>query len=99
LSSEDACLSDVRVVELSDEKAEYCGLLLAGLGADVVKVERPGGDPTRRIGPFYEDQIDPERSLFFWNHNRGKRSVVLDPEVEADGAKLLDLLSRADIVL
>jgi crotonobetainyl-CoA:carnitine CoA-transferase CaiB-like acyl-CoA transferase len=96
---EDASLSEVRVVELSDEKAEYCGLLLAGLGADVVKVERPGGDPTRRIGPFYEDKPDLERSLFFWNHNRGKRSVVLDPEVEAERTRLLDLISRADVFL
>jgi crotonobetainyl-CoA:carnitine CoA-transferase CaiB-like acyl-CoA transferase len=94
-----ASLSGVRVVELSDEQAEYCGLLLAGLGAEVVKVERPGGDATRGIGPFYEDVADPERSLFFWNHNRGKRSVVLDPQAEGDRAKLLDLLSRADVFL
>jgi crotonobetainyl-CoA:carnitine CoA-transferase CaiB-like acyl-CoA transferase len=92
-------LSDVRVVELADEKAEYCGLVLAGLGADVVKVERPGGDPTRNIGPFYADAADPERSLFFWQHNRGKRSVALDPAEAADRARLLDLLSRADIFL
>lgn len=46
-------LSDVRVIELCDEKAEYCGLLLTGLGAEVVKVENPGGDPTRHFGPFY----------------------------------------------
>src|SRR3712207_8208317 len=51
----------------------YCGLTLAGLGAEVVKVEPPGGNPTRRIGPFYEDQPGPERSLFFWQYNRGKR--------------------------
>jgi crotonobetainyl-CoA:carnitine CoA-transferase CaiB-like acyl-CoA transferase len=94
-----AYLPDVRVVELSDEKAEYCGLLLAGLGADVVKVERPGGDPTRDIGPFYEDTPGRERSLFFWQHNRGKRSVALDPEAEGDREKLLDLLSRADVFL
>jgi crotonobetainyl-CoA:carnitine CoA-transferase CaiB-like acyl-CoA transferase len=45
-------LTGIRVVELADEQAEYCGLTLAGLGADVVKVEPPGGSPTRRIGPF-----------------------------------------------
>ncbi len=68
-------LSGVRVVEIADERAEYVGLLLAGLGADVIKVEPPGGSPTRSIGPFYEDKPDPERSLFFWNYNRGKRSI------------------------
>jgi crotonobetainyl-CoA:carnitine CoA-transferase CaiB-like acyl-CoA transferase len=97
LAAEGASLSGVRIVELSDEKAEYCGLVLAGLGAEVVKVERPGGDPTRRIGPFYEDVADPERSLFFWNYNRSKRSVVLDLEAEDDRARLLDLLGRADV--
>ena len=43
-------LTGIRVVELADEQAEYCGLTLAGLGADVVKIEPPGGSPTRRIG-------------------------------------------------
>ena len=95
----DAALSDVRVVEIADEKAEYCGLLLAGLGADVVKVEPPGGEPTRRIGPFFEDRPGPERSLFFWQHNRAKRSIVLDLEDAAARDSLLDLLSRADVLL
>ena len=45
-------LEGVRVIEMADEQAEYCGLALAGLGADVVKVEPPGGSPTRKIGPF-----------------------------------------------
>jgi len=52
-------------------KLKYCGLTLAGLGADVIKIEPPGGSPTRRIGPFYEDREDRERSLFFWQYNRG----------------------------
>ena len=71
-------LTGIRVIELADEQAEYCGLTLAGLGADVIKVEPPGGSPTRRIGPFYQDVVDPERSLFFWQYSRGKRSIVLD---------------------
>src|SRR5690348_18134591 len=55
-------LTGIRVIEIADEQAEYCGLTLAGLGADVLKVEPPGGNPTRRIGPFYRDKPDPERS-------------------------------------
>jgi crotonobetainyl-CoA:carnitine CoA-transferase CaiB-like acyl-CoA transferase len=93
------CLSGVRVIELADEKAEYCGLLLAGLGAEVIKVEPPGGSPTRRIGPFYGDREDPERSLFFWNYNRGKRSIVLDLEQPADQERFRRLLSTADVLL
>lgn len=92
-------LSGVRVVELADEQAEHCGLILAGLGAEVVKVEPPGGNLTRRIGPFYEDREDPEGSLFFWQYNRGKKSVVLDLREGRDRARLLSLLSTADVFL
>ena len=92
-------LSGLRVIELADEKAEYCGLTLAGLGADVVKVEPPGGNPTRRIGPFYQDKQDREGSLFFWQYNRGKRSVELDLAKAVDLAKFRALLAGADILL
>ena len=92
-------LSGVRVIELADEKAEYCGLTLAGLGADVIKVEPPGGSSTRQIGPFYKDQEDPEGSLFFWQYNRGKRSVELDLNQEKDRTHFTALLESADILL
>ena len=85
-------LSGVRVIELADEKAEYCGLTLAGLGADVIKVEPPGGSSTRQIGPFYKDQEDPEGSLFFWQYNRGKRSIELDLNQEKDRTHFTALL-------
>ncbi|MGW0176767.1 CoA transferase [Rhodococcus sp. NPDC003322] len=92
-------LSSIRVVEIADEQAEYCGLVLAGLGADVLKVEPPGGSPTREIGPFHGGTPDPEASLHFWNYNRGKRSVVLDLET-VDGANALrELLANADVLV
>ena len=71
-------LAGLRVIEIADERAEYTGLLMAGLGAEVIKIEPPEGNATRRIGPFLEDQPGLERSLFFWNYNRNKKSVVLD---------------------
>src|SRR5262247_3317367 len=92
-------LTGIRVIELADEQAEYCGLTLAGLGADVVKVEPPGGNPTRRIGPFYQDREDPERSLFFWQYNRGKRSIVLDLRQGNDRERFRSLVASADILL
>jgi crotonobetainyl-CoA:carnitine CoA-transferase CaiB-like acyl-CoA transferase len=92
-------LTGLRVIELADEQAEYCGLALAGLGAEVIKVEPPGGSPTRRIGPFYEDQEGPERSLFFWQYNRGKRSIVLDLHHQADQERFHALVASADIFL
>jgi crotonobetainyl-CoA:carnitine CoA-transferase CaiB-like acyl-CoA transferase len=99
-SESDGNLAGVRVVELADEQAEYCGLTLAGLGADVVKIEPPGGNATRDIGPFAGDVVDRERSLYFWNYNRGKRSVVLDLENDATArGHLLNLLAHADVFL
>lgn len=92
-------LAGIRVIELADEQAEYCGLTLAGLGADVIKVEPPGGNSTRHIGPFYQDKPDPEGSLFFWQYNRGKRSVVLDLKNEHDRERFRSLVAGADILL
>ena len=92
-------LTGLRVIELADEQAEYCGLVLSGLGAEVIKVEPPGGSATRRIGPFYQDTEDPERSLFFWQYNRGKRSIVLDLNQSGDREQFRDLISTADVLL
>jgi crotonobetainyl-CoA:carnitine CoA-transferase CaiB-like acyl-CoA transferase len=92
-------LTGLRVIELADEQAEYCGLVLAGLGADVIKVEPPGGSPSRRIGPFYEDREDPERSLFFWQYNRGKRSIMLDLRQTKDQDQFRSLVATADVWL
>jgi crotonobetainyl-CoA:carnitine CoA-transferase CaiB-like acyl-CoA transferase len=88
-------LAGVRVVELADESGEYCGRLLAGLGADVVKVEPPEGAPSRRVGPFLDDEPGPDRSLAFWADNVGKRSVV----VHDDDDTLRRLCHAADVVV
>ena len=61
----DGFLFDVKVLELADEKGEFCGKLLAGAGADVLKIEPPGGQATREIGPFYHDQADPRTQPVF----------------------------------
>src|SRR5262245_26871743 len=92
-------LAGIRVIELADEQAEYCGLTLAGLGAEVIKIEPPGGNSTRRIGPFYEDKEGPERSLFFWYYNRGKKSITLDLRLETDRKRFRELVASADILL
>jgi crotonobetainyl-CoA:carnitine CoA-transferase CaiB-like acyl-CoA transferase len=46
-------LSSYRILDLADEKGHFCGALLGKLGADVIKIEKPGGDPARNIGPFF----------------------------------------------
>jgi crotonobetainyl-CoA:carnitine CoA-transferase CaiB-like acyl-CoA transferase len=90
-------LAGLRVIEVADERAEYTGLLLAGLGCDVVKIEPREGNATRRIGPFLHDEPGSERSLFFWNYNRGKKSVVLD--IQSRPEAFHGLLYGADILL
>lgn len=92
-------LSGLRIVEFADETAEYCGLLLSGMGADVVKVEPPEGNSTRRIAPFLNDRPDTERSLYFWAYNRGKKSVVADVQSSEGKQKILDLIANADVLL
>jgi len=88
-----AALGGRRVLELADEKGVYCGKLLADMGADVIKVERPGGDATRQIPPFVRDEPDPDGSLFFLYTNTSKRGVTLDLG-RAEGQDLFRRLAR-----
>ena len=92
-------LSPYRVLDLTDEKGLLCGKLLGDLGADVIKIERPGGDPARHISPFYHDEPDPEKSLFWFAMNSSKRGITLDIG-KADGQELFKRLVRsADFVV
>lgn len=95
----DTMLGGLRVLELSDELGEFCGRLLAGLGADVLKVEPPEGEITRTYGPFLDDQAGPDRSLYFWHYNLGKRSTCLDLATEEGRAAARVLAGQADVLL
>lgn len=93
-------LDGVRVVELCGDLGQLAGKLLADMGADVIKVEPPGGSSARTIGPFVKDIPGPNRSLNFWYHNTNKRSIVLDFEAnELDAGILRNLIGGADIFL
>ena len=92
-------LSPYRVLDLTDEKGYLCGKMFADLGADVIKIEPPGGDASRRQGPFYQDDPDPEKSLFFWAYNAGKRGVTLDIDQEAGRGLLKRLVRTADFLV
>ncbi len=87
-------LEGIRVLDLADEKGELAGRLLADFGADVVRVEPPGGARSRRLPPLHGGT-----SLYFVHRNSNKRGVVLDLEGERDRARLLDLCSRADVLI
>lgn len=92
-------LAGLRVLELSDEKGQFCGKLLGDLGADVIKIEPPGGVKNRHVGPFMDDIPHPERSLSFWYYNTSKRGITLDLET-ADGRALFKrLAATADVIL
>ena len=92
-------LSPYRVLDLTAELGGFCGRILADLGADVIKIEPPGGDPTRRIGPFYQDHPAGDRSLFWFTHQAGKRGITLDITSASGRALFLRLLERADVVI
>lgn len=92
-------LSPYRVLDLTDERGLLCGQVLGDLGADVLKVEPPGGSPARRIGPFYHDEPHPDRSLYWWAFNRNKRGVTLDVTRDEGRALLLRLVEGADFFI
>lgn len=92
-------LQPYRVLDLTDEKGFLCGKLLGDLGADVIKIERPGGDTARHIGPFFHDTPNPEKSLFWLALNASKRGITLDIEPH-DGQEIFKkLVKSADIVI
>lgn len=92
-------MAGLRVVELASEQAAFAGQLLAGMGADVVVVEPPGGHHTRGYEPFADDRPDPEASLWWWFYNVGKRGVVVDLEDAEGQAAFRRLVATADVVL
>jgi crotonobetainyl-CoA:carnitine CoA-transferase CaiB-like acyl-CoA transferase len=93
-------LDGLRVLELGTfVSAPFCGKLFAGYGADVIKVEPPGGDIARSHGPFKDGVPDPETSALFLYLNTGKRSVELDLRTAAGREAVLRLAERADVVI
>lgn len=92
-------LSDLHVLEIADELGEYCGKVLAGLGAHVTKVEPPTGERTRQYGPFYEDIPGLDRSLYFWHYNHGKRGITLDLDARRGQEQFRRLVRQADVLL
>ena len=73
--------------------------LLADFGADVLKLEPPGGDPARQFGPFPGDEPHPERSGLFLHLNTNKRSAVLDPSTPEGAATIRRLAAEADVLV
>jgi len=94
-------LDGIGVIDLSDGiSGSYCAKMLAGFGAEVIKVETPGvGDSTRRMGPFPDDTPHPEKSGAFLYHNTGKKSVTLNIETALGRDLVLKLVADADVLV
>jgi crotonobetainyl-CoA:carnitine CoA-transferase CaiB-like acyl-CoA transferase len=85
-------LRGIRVLDMADEKGELCGRVLADLGADVIRLEPPGGARSRTLPPFHGAS-----SLYFAVRNANKRGLTLDPTAQEGRQDLLAMLERADI--
>ena len=87
------------MLDLAGEIGQYCTKLLADLGADVIKVEPPDGDPVRNLPPFFHDEPGPEHSLYWWNLNTNKRSVTLSLGSEGGRDVFRKLAATADVIV
>ncbi len=90
-------LAGIRVLDLADQSGAYCTKLFADLGADVIKIEPPSGDPTRKIPPFYHN--DGQTSLYFLHFNTNKSGITLNIEVPAGKELLKKLAATADVMV
>jgi crotonobetainyl-CoA:carnitine CoA-transferase CaiB-like acyl-CoA transferase len=86
-------------LDLTDLRGQFCGKCLEGLGMEVIKIEPPGGDPVRRMGPFKDDVPHLEGSLRFAYLNAGKKGVTLELGHAEGRALFLRLVEQADVVL
>jgi len=92
-------LSSLRVLDLTDVKGALCAKLLGDMGADVIKIEPPSGDPMRTVGPFLDGIPHRNRSLFFWFYNTSKRGITLDLHKSAGQEIFRQLVAKTDVVI
>jgi crotonobetainyl-CoA:carnitine CoA-transferase CaiB-like acyl-CoA transferase len=92
-------LSHLRALDLTDDRGFLCGKILADLGVNVIKIERPGGDPSRNIGGFWGCASDPEKSLYWFAYNSNKKGITLDIEKPQGREVFKKLVSTADFVI
>jgi crotonobetainyl-CoA:carnitine CoA-transferase CaiB-like acyl-CoA transferase len=86
-------LDAYRVLDLTDHRGQFCGKILADLGADVIKVEPPEGDPARKTGPFIDDDPDPGKSLYWAAYNTPRRHL----DLQKDGGTVSKLAGKAKL--
>lgn len=92
-------LSSKKVLDLTDIKGMFCGKFLASLGAEVIKVEKPGGDKERFMPPFVDNKPGVENSLMYHSYNTNKESITLDIETETGKEIFKRLVKESDFVI
>lgn len=95
----EGALEGYRALDLTDEKGFLCGFILGCLGVDVIKVEPPGGDKARMIGPFLDDSPHPERSLYWFAYNANKRGITLNLQIEKGREIFRRLVNKSHFVI
>jgi benzylsuccinate CoA-transferase BbsE subunit/naphthyl-2-methylsuccinate CoA transferase subunit len=92
-------LASYRILDLAQGGTALCGKMLADLGARVIKVEQPGGDPSRSVGPFFQNIADEEKSLYWWAYNTNKQGITLNIQSK-DGQDIFKrLVGKTDVVI
>ena len=94
-----SALAGIRILDLAGAEGQFCGRLLADLGAEVIKVEPPSGDPARRVAPLMPDATGGESGLGFLHFNTNKKSVVIDRDSAEGQGQFLRLASTADAII
>ena len=92
-------LNGCRVLDLTTERGLLCGQILGDLGADVIKIEPPGGSAVRALKPFFADETGPERSVYWWAYNRNKRGITLNLETSEGRDLFRKLAAKADMII
>lgn len=92
-------LGDIRILDLTNARGQLCGKILSDLGAEVIKVEAPGGDEARNLGPFYHDVPDRNKSLYWFAYNTNKKSITLDIHKTQGQDLLKQIIKTADILI
>jgi crotonobetainyl-CoA:carnitine CoA-transferase CaiB-like acyl-CoA transferase len=96
---EESLLNGVRALDLTDQKGFVCGKILATFGIDVIKVEKPGGDPSRNIPPYINNMENPQKSLYWYAFNTDKRSVTLNLEDRRGRDIFKKLVKKSDFII
>ena len=95
-----AALDDIKILDISQGiSGSYCSKLLADFGAEVIKVEPLGGEQLRTMGPFFDDDPNPEKSLIHIVLNNNKKGITLNLETTSGARMFKKLVAQVDVVV